>query len=202
MEMDAKLLRKAKNTLTAEANAILQCENQIDNNVGNILNLLANCKGHVLVTGAGTSRTIAMRFAHLLSCCGTPALYINASDALNGGAGAITQNDILYMISKGGASQEINKLAEIAKARKATLIAQTENPNSVLGKMCDAIYHIKAPGEIDPFGMIATGSSLVNAVATDVLSVSLLELKKYSVEQFGLTHPEGAVGDKLFVNKK
>lgn len=197
MVISSEVLKKGREILVQEANAILECENQINDNLKNIIDIIINCEGHILVTGAGTSRTIAQRFAHLLSCCGTPALFLNASDALNGGAGAITKNDVLFIISKGGSSNEINKLAAIAKKREALLIAQTENPNSDLGQICDAVYHIKAPSGIDPYGMIATGSSLVNAVATDVLSVLLLGIRDYSKEQFAETHPEGAVGKKI-----
>jgi len=45
--------------------------------------------------------------------------------------------------------------------------------------------------------MIATGSSLVNAAACDVLCVLLLELRGYTKEQFAPTHPGGAVGKKI-----
>jgi arabinose-5-phosphate isomerase len=45
--------------------------------------------------------------------------------------------------------------------------------------------------------MIATGSSLVNAAACDALCILLLELRGYTKEQFGQTHPGGAVGEKL-----
>jgi arabinose-5-phosphate isomerase len=45
--------------------------------------------------------------------------------------------------------------------------------------------------------MIAIGSSLVNGAADDALCVLLLELRGYSREQFGMTHPSGAVGRKL-----
>jgi hypothetical protein len=45
--------------------------------------------------------------------------------------------------------------------------------------------------------MIATGSSLANAAACDVLCHLLLQRRDYSKESFGETHPEGAVGVKL-----
>jgi arabinose-5-phosphate isomerase len=45
--------------------------------------------------------------------------------------------------------------------------------------------------------MIATGSSLVNGAAGDALCVLLLELREYLRDDFGLTHPGGAVGEKL-----
>ena len=39
--------------------------------------LLLDCTGHVIVSGSGTSHAVALRFAHLLSCCGTPALFLH-----------------------------------------------------------------------------------------------------------------------------
>jgi D-arabinose 5-phosphate isomerase GutQ len=151
----------------------------------------------VLIAGAGTSRAVAQRFAHLLSCCGTPALPISAADALHGGAGAVTGRDVVYIISKGGESEEVNRFAAIARERGARVIAQTEAPTSSLAAMADAVFVARTVGEVDPYGMVATGSSLVNSAACDVLCVLLLELRGYSQEAFGQTHPGGAVGQTL-----
>ena len=192
-----KLMARAREVISREAAAVNILAKQLDESVVEVVRLMLGCKGHILVTGAGTSRAIAQRFAHLLSCCGTSALPLNAADCLHGGAGAITDRDILYVISKGGHSREINCLVEIAKQKGARIIAHTENADSPLGKMSDAIYRIKAPQDVDPYGMIATGSSLVNAAACDVLCILLLELRGYSKEQFSVTHPEGAVGKKI-----
>ena len=174
---------------------------QVDESAVAVARLMFNCEGHILVAGAGTSRAVSQRFAHLLSCCGTPAVALNAADCLHGGAGAITSDDILYVISKGGYSREINGLVEIAKGKGAKIIAHTENPDSPLGKMSDAIYKVKAPEDVDPYGMIATGSSLVNGAACDVLCVLLLEMRGYTKAQFSVTHPEGAVGKKIAEEK-
>ena len=191
------ILDKAKNVAQREAQAVQALADQLDQDLSRVLDLLLKCQGHVLVAGAGTSHAVAHRFAHLLSCCGTPALCINAADSLHGGAGAVTSQDLVFVISKGGRSAEINQFVQIARARGARIIAQTENPDSPLAQMSDAVYLVKALGDVDPYGMIATGSSLVNAAAGDVLCVLLLELRGYSQEQFGTTHPGGAVGRKL-----
>jgi arabinose-5-phosphate isomerase len=192
-----KLVERAREVIARESEAVGQLAAQIDESAAAVARLMFNCKGHILVAGAGTSRAVSQRFAHLLSCCGTPALALNAADCLHGGAGAITGRDILYIISKGGHSREINCLVEIAKQKGARIIAHTENPDSPLAKMSDAIYRIKAPEGVDPYGMIATGSSLVNGAACDALCVLLLEMRGYSKEHFGVTHPEGAVGKKI-----
>lgn len=192
-----EMVEKAKDVVRREARAVASLADQVDESVAGVVEILANCKGHVLVTGTGTSHAMALRLAHLLACCGTPALFVNATDGLHGGSGAITANDVFFVISKGGESEEINRLVTIARTRGAKVVAQTENPRSSLGKLADAVFCVKAEGDVDPYGMIATGSSLVNGAAGDALCVVLLELRGYTREDFGKTHPGGAVGKKL-----
>lgn len=196
-ERTAGLLARARQVIEGEAQAVRALADQLDESLVRVVDLLLRCRGHVLVAGAGTSQAMARRFAHLLSCSGTPALPIDACDGLHGGAGAITPDDLLFVISKGGQSAEINQLAQIARQRGATVVAQTEAPESPLGQMSDAILPVNAGAAVDPYGMIATGSSLVNGAVGDVLCVLLLELRGYSLADFGQTHPGGAVGQRL-----
>jgi len=193
------LVQRAQAIIRREAEAVLALADHLEaqDGLAEAYQMLLDCPGHVLVTGAGTSRAVAERFAHLLSCCGTPALFISAADSLHGGAGAITAQDVVFVISKGGQSAEINKFVEIARTRGARIIAQTENPASPLAAMSDVLLHLKAIGGVDPYGFIATGSSLVNAAMGDALCVLLLDGRGYTLEQFGRTHPEGAVGRQL-----
>jgi len=192
-----RLVARARSVVESEASAVADLACQIDEQLARVVQLLLECRGHVLVTGAGTSRAVAERFAHLLSCCGTPALFIHAADSLHGGGGAIRQEDVLYIISKGGQSSEINQFAQIARRRGARIIVHTEQADSPLAQMSDVLLFVRTRGEVDPYGMIATGSSLVNCAACDALCVLLLELRGYSKEDFSETHPGGAVGKRI-----
>ena len=111
------LVVRAREVILREAQGIQALADQLDVGLADVIDLLLKCRGHVLVTGAGTSHAMAQRFAHLLSCSGTPALCINAADSLHGGAGAITADDVVFIISKGGRSAEVNQFADIAHAR-------------------------------------------------------------------------------------
>lgn len=192
-----EMIARAREVLYREARAIEALSDQLDECLAEVVDLLLHCDGHVLVTGAGTSRAIAERFAHLLCCCGTPALFISAADSLHGSAGAIRPKDVVFVISKGGRSAEVNRFVEIARSRGAKVIAQTEDPEAELAQISDVVFPVKAVGDVDPFGMMALGSSLVNGAAGDVLCVLLLELQEYSLAAFGRTHPGGAVGEML-----
>ena len=191
-------LSVAREVLKQESELIDRVAKELSDNkiLEDVLQVMLQCKGHVLVSGAGTSRYIAERFAHLLSCCGTPALFIHPADSLHGGAGAIRKEDVLFVISKGGETEEINALVKIAKERGAHIIALTEDPLATLAHLSDFVLVVRSSGA-DPYGMIATGSSMVSAAIGDALCVLLLKRRGYSKENFGLTHPKGAVGKKL-----
>lgn len=195
---DPQIIERARQVVACEAQAVASVAAQLGDGLARVARILAACQGHILVTGAGTSAAVARRFAHLLSCCGAPALPLEASDSLHGGSGAITSRDLVYIISKGGRSAEINQLAEIAKRRGARLVAQTETPHSPLAALCDELLLIHAPAEADLLGgLVALGSSLVNCAVGDALCAIVLELKGYSREAFAQTHPGGDVGRKL-----
>lgn len=192
-----EIIHQAKEVITREAQGIRSVEDQIDESFIEAVNLIQDCQGHVLVTGSGTSSSVARRMAHLLSCCGVPALFINAGDSQHGLSGAVMESDALIAFSKGGSTAEVIVLAKVAKERGAKLISICEKPESDLGRISDVVLKIVAPSSVDPYGMIATGSSLINSAVGDALCVVLLRLNNYSVEDFGKTHPGGAVGQKI-----
>ncbi|NTV36986.1 MAG: SIS domain-containing protein [Anaerolineaceae bacterium] len=192
-----EILLLAKDTIRIESEAVASISAQLDENFVLAAQALLECKGHVLVAGSGTSRSVGERLAHLLSCCGTPALFIHPGDSQHGLAGALRAEDTLIALSKGGETVEVNYLAGVAKKRGAKLIALTEKPESTLGKLSDICLKVVAPEGVDPYGMIATGSSLVNSAFGDALCVVLLKLRGYSLAEFSETHPGGAVGKKI-----
>jgi D-arabinose 5-phosphate isomerase GutQ len=195
--LDSEILSLAARTIRLETQAVTSVIPQLDERFVEAARALLACDGHVLVTGSGTSRAVGERLAHLLSCCGTPSLFIHPGDSQHGLSGALRAQDVLIALSKGGETAEVNYLASVAKERGTKLIGLTEKPDSTLGKMSDICLQVKAPKDADPFGMIATGSSLVNAAYGDALCVVLLHLRGYTSEEFGKTHPGGAVGNKI-----
>ena len=194
---DRAVLELAARVVRRESSAIADLADRLPSDLPRAARLMLECRGHVIVSGSGTSHAVALRFAHLLSCCGTPALFLHPGDSQHGAAGALRPEDVWIGLSKGGETTEVCFLADIAKKRGAKVIAITEKPASTLGRLADVILEVRAPEDVDPYGMIATGSSLLNAALTDALCVVLLELRGYTVDRFGETHPGGAVGHKL-----
>ena len=194
---DAAIRQLGREVIERESAAVASVAAQLDDSFVEAVRTLLECEGKVLVSGSGTSHAVALRFAHLLSCVGTPALFLHPGDSQHGASGAVAAGDVWVGLSKGGETAEVIFLAGIARKRGATVVAITEKPGSSLGQLADIVLHVTAPKGVDPFGMVATGSSLFNSAFCDAICVALLEARGYSVDEFGETHPGGAVGHKI-----
>lgn len=192
-----QILEVAADVIDRESKAVAALSAQLKPTLAQAAQTMLACSGNVIVSGSGTSHAVGLRFAHLLNCCGTPAFFLHPGDSQHGDAGALRREDVLVALSKGGETAEVIFLAGVAKERGATVIAITEQPASPLGKISDIVLQARVPEGIDPYGLIAIGSSLFNSALCDALCVVLLYLRGYTVEQFGQTHPGGAVGKML-----
>jgi len=188
---------RVRDAIRREAAAIIAMADELDPAVVEVADILVRCRGRVLVVGVGTSRAVAQRAAHLLCCTGRSSFFLHPTDGLHGGAGAIEPNDIVIAISKGGGSAEVNTLLRVARDRGATVVTISSNRSSEMTALAQHHIWLNSPDDIDPFGMIATGSSLVASAAADALCLAVLELGKYSFDAFAGTHPGGAVGSQI-----
>jgi D-arabinose 5-phosphate isomerase GutQ len=188
------LIAIGRERMRQSGESLAQAADQLDASFERAAHTLADCRGHVITSGVGATGMIAKRFAHLLSCVGCPALFLHSGDALHGSSAAVRADDVLFLISRGGETDESCKLAEIAAGRKPVMIALTARPQSRLGRLSTIVLKLETPDAIDPYGgKMAVGSSLVMGAYCDALVWAVLELKGTSREEFIRHHPGGTV---------
>lgn len=193
---DESVLSVARELIEAQQAAVAAVGSSLDETFLAAVELLRAARGKVVTIGVGTSGSIARRMAHLLSTSGTPAFFLHAGDALNGSLGALTSDDVVVAISKGGRSEELNQFAKLAKRRGAAMVVLTGSPGSPLGRLADVTVCMPEVGAADPGGVIAMGSSLVAAAWGDALALVLMRMSGYSWQQVLEAHPSGAVGQR------
>jgi D-arabinose 5-phosphate isomerase GutQ len=194
MDKDTALLDAARDRVRREASGVGAVAEQLDASFLATVHLLHGCAGKVFVTGSGTSGAMARRMAHLLAVCGTPSVFLPAMDALHGTMGAVTSQDVLIVISRGGESDELNQLTRRITERGAQVVALTGAPHSTLAGLADITAVLGADPDVDPGDVIAMGSTLVAGVWGDALAYVLMRLRGYGWERVLHTHPAGAVG--------
>jgi arabinose-5-phosphate isomerase len=195
-------LERMRATVRGEPEILEGAADALDAGACTAVDLLLGTQGHVFVAGAGTSNAVTRRFGHLLSCSGCPAAFLHAADCLQGALGTVAADDTIVLISKGGKTAEVNGLGAMARERGARIVAFTEAPESELGRMADCVVRVRVDPSSDPFGLVATSSSLANAAVADAICETILAESGYSLEVFAATHQFGAVGERIKAGKE
>jgi len=193
----ALALGLARKTMRQEVETIQSLADGLDDAFWKCAQLLGSCSGLIWVTGVGTSAAVGTRFAHILTDCGARAMFLSPADGLHGHTGVITPDDLLVAMSRGGESSEVNQMVDIANQRGATTIAFVHNAASTLAQACQYVLPIRSKPEYELMSYLATTSTVAFSAMCDSLCAVVLEVKGYTPEQLGQTHPGGAVGQAL-----
>ena len=196
-----EILEQAREMIRAEGEAIIGVADQLDDSFAEAVHLVSQCTGRILITGAGTSGTIARRTAHLLSTCGMPAFFMHPADALHGPSAAISPGDVLIALSKAGKSAEINHLAVVARQRGGKVISWTWEPESELARLSDVVVVIRPDPKGEGEGVLPFGSSLANGAVGDALCLVAKRLRGFDLAELTQTHPSGATAELVQESK-
>ncbi len=189
----------AKNTLLLEANSILALQNYINDQFEEVVNLIHNIQGRLVISGIGKSAIIAQKIVATLNSTGTASIFMHAADAIHGDLGMIQKNDIILIISKSGESPEIKVLVTLIKNLGNTLIAMAGNSASVLALESDFLLNTTVSQEACPNNLAPTASTTAQLAMGDAIAICLMELKGFSSNDFAKFHPGGALGKKLYL---
>ena len=189
-----KALAAATSALNTEIAALNNFAKTLEANLKPALEILLECKGHVVITGLGKSGLVGAKIAATLSSTGTPSFFLHSADALHGDSGALTSGDVLIAISNSGETAEVNAIAKMAKGWGNSVIAITKDSNSSLAKSSDAVISIAFDKEADPLNLAPTTSTTLTIAAGDALASALMAHRGFSSQDFGKRHPGGALG--------
>lgn len=195
--MNEKDIISAKKTIETEIAALREMENNFDKSLSDVLDVLENTKGKIIVTGMGKSGHIARKMAATLASTGSPSFFVHPAEASHGDLGMITKDDTVIAISNGGESKELSDVIATCKRNGITLIAITKNPESSLGKAGDYMLKLPNSPEACPLGMAPTTSTTATIVLGDVIAIALMERKGFSKIDYKQRHPGGKLGAML-----
>lgn len=150
-----------------------------------------------VLSACGSSGFATKKFAHSLCCIECPAKFVPPSEAVHGGMGMLKRGNVLLLVTKGGRTEELLPLADIAKKKGAHIILVTAHPERELGQMADVVLKLPDTPESDRFDMMSTASFTATIGIFDALMMGLMEEKDFTEADFALIHPGGAVGKRI-----
>jgi len=197
--MKINIIKRAKEVLEIEAQAILRLKGRLDKGFIKAIELILKCKGRVVVSGMGKTGIIAQKFSATLASTGTPSLFLHTAEAIHGDLGKVTADDIVIILSNSGSTTEMKQFLPILKKIGVAIIALTGNSKSVLAKYSDVVLDVSVKKEACPLGLAPTASTTAALAMTDALAVCLLERKDFKEKDFAFFHPGGALGRRLLL---
>ena len=188
--------------LNKEANSLKGLLNQLNDQFVEVVNLILNSKGKVVITGIGKSAIVSMKISSTLNSTGTSSVFLHAADAMHGDLGLVNPSDLVIIVSNSGSSNEIKDLVPHLKKRGTIIICITGNVNSYLAKKSDYVLSCFVNEEACPNNLAPTSSTTSQMALGDALAVSLLKLRDFKTEDFANHHPGGSIGRRLNIRLK
>lgn len=192
-------LAEAKRVFDIEIEAIKKTRDSLDKTFVQILDMVTNCTGKVIITGMGKPGHIATKIAATFASLGTPSFYLNPAEAMHGDLGMISSNDVVIIMSYSGESDEIVNILSNIKIIGAKIIAITGNADSTLTKAAEVVQVFPKFEEACYLGLAPTSSTTVTLCYGDALAVVASGIYGFTRSDFGKFHPAGSLGKKLIL---
>src|SRR5258708_39634697 len=161
------------------------------------MGILSACRGKIVLLGVGKSGIIAQKIAATMTSSGTAAVYLHPSDALHGGLGIVTSDDVVIMLSNSGETDELLELLPYLKRREVPLVAIVGNLKSTIAQRADAVIDASVDQEACPLNLAPTASTTVALAIGDALAMALMRAKGLTEDDFAHNHPAGQLGKRL-----
>tara|TARA_B110000459_G_scaffold203849_1_gene262207 strand:- start:959 stop:1879 length:921 start_codon:yes stop_codon:yes gene_type:complete len=182
-----------------EGDAIHRLATLLDNSFVEVIHLIINAKGRLVLTGVGKSADVGRKIVATLNSTGSPALFVHAGDALHGDLGVIQSGDVVLCLSKSGRSAEVMALVPLLKQHGHPIIGVTGVIDSPLAVQSDHVLLAGIDPEACPYDLAPTTSTAVQMALGDAIAMCLMEARGFKAEDFAKFHPGGTLGKKLTV---
>ncbi len=189
--------RAAARVLGIEARALDRLAETLDGGFSRAIEIMAETRGRIVVTGIGKSGHIARKIAATLASTGSPSFFVHPTEASHGDLGMIAPGDVVIALSNSGRTAELADIVAYARRHAIPLIAITGSAASPLGEQADIVLLLPEAPEACPLGLAPTTSTTMMVALGDALAIALLERRGFSHEDYHQLHPGGQLGRRL-----
>lgn len=162
--------------------------------------------GRLHVTGIGKPGHLAGYIASLITSTGTPAYFLDGTEAVHGSSGQLVAGDVVIAISNSGNTDELMATVLCAKDNGCRIIGVTGGRDSRLAAASDVVLYAdlvedenpkdgkQEPIEGGPLNRAPRNSILSEMIVLQCLSVLLQSDAGVTPQQYVKHHPHGALG--------
>jgi arabinose-5-phosphate isomerase len=190
-------LTYAKSVIQEEIAGLEVLRDSLNDSVVEAVELLYGKKGRVIVSGMGKPGHIGRKISATLASTGTPSFFLHPAEASHGDLGAISDDDVLLILSLSGNTCELIPTLSYANRFGIDIVAITSDPESALAKSATVCVTMPKIKEACPHNLAPTTTTTMMLAIGDAIALCLLKRKEFNREDFKKIHPGGALGKRL-----
>jgi arabinose-5-phosphate isomerase len=197
----------ARRVLSAEAAALAQLAETLDDSFHRACDLIESCAGaggSVLVTGLGKSGLIGAKISATMASLGIPSHSVHPSEAAHGDLGRFRKTDLVLAISYSGQTEEVVNLCAIVRQDGLPIVSITggspaddppqPSPLVRLSTVALRLGHVREAGD---FVLAPTSSTTATLALGDALALCVARRRNFTGQDFARHHPGGVLGSML-----
>ncbi|MCJ8332066.1 MAG: KpsF/GutQ family sugar-phosphate isomerase [Lentisphaeria bacterium] len=193
-------INKAKEVIDIEIRGLEALKENLDESFERLLDLCRETMknhGKLVICGVGKSGHIGLKIAATLASTGTQSVFLHPVEAMHGDLGVLSDRDLLIAMSYSGETEELLQVIPAAKRLNVPIVGICSDPESQLAEYADFIVNIKVPEEACPFNLAPTSSTTAMLAFGDALAMVLMQVNKFSMDDYSKLHPAGAIGRSI-----
>lgn len=191
--MESQRVQKAQQIINHFAKTLSDIV--IQEEFGQIIDVIKNCKGKIVTTGMGKAGIAMRKFSSTLCSLGVPSCYLQPGEASHGDLGLIGSDDILFVASTSGKTREVLETIEQSRIiNQQPIIGITSHIDSPLREKLSFVLNMGDIEEAGDIKMAPTTSIIVILAITDALALVLSDELGITKESFGKYHHSGYLG--------
>jgi len=197
VQLAADPVAVGQQVIRAEICALEQIQKRLGPAFEKAVRLILNCRGNVVLSGLGKPLFIAQKISASMASTGTPSITVHPVDALHGDMGRVRDGDVVIALSNSGTTAEIVDFVRAVPQADVKRIAITCNGQSRLAQLCDVVLDLGPIEEASPMGVAPTTTSMAMLAVGDALTLTVAQLRGFTLEAFARLHPAGALGRRF-----
>ncbi|SCY71517.1 SIS domain-containing protein [Butyrivibrio sp. INlla14] len=153
--------------------------------------------GKIIASGLGKNVPICEKFVGTMNSAGIDARFLHTNTAVHGDLGMISENDIVFLLSKGGNTYETVALAQYLKERGTNtwLLSFTEKCKTT--EYVDKNFIMKLRNEGDMWDIMPNNSTTIYLIVLQGIAIELCKRMGVTLDDFKKNHPGGGIGARL-----
>lgn len=153
--------------------------------------------GKIIASGLGKNVPICEKFVGTLNSLGIDARFLHTNTAIHGDLGMVSKKDIVFLLSKGGNTQETVDLGHHLIERGTNTWLMSFYDDGKASKIIDKKFIMHLRNEGDVWDIVPNNSTTVYLIVLQGMALEIAKRLNVTLKDFKMNHPGGGIGERL-----